>query len=556
MLCLACTFATCSHEQPLGKPTRSQIPIIREFSITDPRRKLVHEILESVTAQSLINFCIFGTLVTMVYIQVCHLACMRECTQVVGISCMRCLQCGDFLMTHKTWVSMCAQVGESYQQGAEQKAVLTGFDVFFTFIFGVEVSVRLFTIGFGNYIDNRWYCFDYFIYCFGVVDLVLESAVLGKWMRSARWVRTLRTIRLMRVMRSYRLLKSLKGVSNLLTTVKKALPMLLNLVVLLMIVFFTFGCLGVKMFGSMCTEGDQLLPGKRGMRCLMMQEDDSERRLESKLLGEHSHFRHLGWALLTLLKIGTVDGISITLNRLDTSPLPRLPDDATAMQNAIEVLRQLPLSQSDAERRVIVLNARKQLGGCVTAQELNQLQAAGVVDCRPVGDESDVYPACYTTCGSTWLSQVYFISFASITSFVLLNIMVSVLIVALGQAVVGRKPLAITPILSQDKLLTVFKRWKWNGVTKIAYAQWLVLNDYSDHSEGISVSAYSDNTSAHRNDHSFDLSSLSSCGLSVGSPTHGHTSDEGNYPSLLSRLFVSHILLPTPTPLTPDLPTP
>ncbi len=33
-------------------------------------------------------------------------------------------------------------------------------------------------------------------------------------------------------------------------------------------------------------------------------------------------------------------------------------------------------------------------------------QAAKVVDCRASDDDSDVYPGCDTTCGSTWLSQV------------------------------------------------------------------------------------------------------------------------------------------------------
>ena len=120
-----------------------------------------------------------------------------------------------------------------------------------------------------------------------------------------RWIRSLRAIRVLRVLRSYRLLNSFKGVQELLETLRAALPMLINLIIILCILFFCFGCLGVKMYGPMCVDGDQLLPGARANRCLLMQEEDTSRRLQSKLLPPHTHFRHLGWALLTLLKIGT-----------------------------------------------------------------------------------------------------------------------------------------------------------------------------------------------------------------------------------------------------------
>ena len=46
------------------------------------------------------------------------------------------------------------------------------------------------------------------------------------------------------------------------------------------------------------------------------------------------------------------------------------------------------------------------------------------------------------------------------TSFVILNIMVSVLIVTLGGAMQGRKPKKITPALPFDKLRLIYKRWK------------------------------------------------------------------------------------------------
>ena len=82
----------------------------------------------------------------------------------------------------------------------------------------------------------------------------------------------------------------------------------------------------------------------------------------------------MGWALLTLLKISTVDGISKTLVRLDTTPRPRFPDQASAIQGAAQALKLLPSAPNPAARRSLLLTARNHLSGCVTAYELDQLQ--------------------------------------------------------------------------------------------------------------------------------------------------------------------------------------
>ena len=85
----------------------------------------------------------------------------------------------------------------------------------------------------------------------------------------------------------------------------------------------------------------------------------------------------MGWALLTLLKISTVDGISKTLVRLETTPKPRLPDQASAIAGAAHALKLLPTAPNQAARRSLLLTARNHLAGCVTAYELDQLQVIG-----------------------------------------------------------------------------------------------------------------------------------------------------------------------------------
>ncbi len=125
---------------------------------------------------------------------------------------------------------------------------------------------------------------------------------------------------------------------------------------------------------SISTEQDQLQVGMRANRCLLVSEPDPSSNIPTKLLGAHTHFRHMGWALLTLLKVATVDGISKTLERLDTTPKLRFPDQATAIDGAVKALKQLPTALTQDTRRALLLPARNHLSGCVTAYELDQLQ--------------------------------------------------------------------------------------------------------------------------------------------------------------------------------------
>jgi hypothetical protein len=197
---------------PRGKPTRKMLPDMSELFFRDPWRLRCHQLLESWWGQGVVNFCILGTLVSM--------------------------------------------LGESYHRGFAQGLFFAAMDVFFTFVFGTEILMRLVSLGLGKLMQNRWLCFDYFLYAIGVADLIISNdGAVGKLIRSARWVRALRTLRLLRVLRSYRLLKTMKGVMKLLNTVKSAMPMLLNLTVVLIVAFFCFASLGVKMYGRMCVDG-------------------------------------------------------------------------------------------------------------------------------------------------------------------------------------------------------------------------------------------------------------------------------------------------------------
>jgi hypothetical protein len=127
---------------PRGRPTRGELPIIRDYTFKSRIRTACYSVLKSWPASVTINFAIFGTLATM--------------------------------------------LAESYHMSAAQKQVVTGLDVWFTLIFGTELVLRLASMGISGVSSDQWMCFDYLIYAFGVADLIFDTAVVGKWMRSAR----------------------------------------------------------------------------------------------------------------------------------------------------------------------------------------------------------------------------------------------------------------------------------------------------------------------------------------------------------------------------------
>jgi len=409
------------------------------------------------------------------------------------------------VMTLAISFTLLSMLLQSYHQSAFQERLVTISNAYFTLLFGAECFFRVFAAGGQrHYFSSYLNCFDYSVFLVGVIGLISESPALGGWIRSVRWLRAFRTLRILKVLGAHKIVRSIGSIRDVLFALHKAVPIALHLILLLCCVFYMYGVIGVKMFSNMCVDGDQFLPGLRATRCLLVQDQDPSLALSSKLLGPHTHFRHVGWALLSLLKVATVDGVSPLLKKLDLSRGPRLPDEETAMSRAISALRMRNNATRSALRRTFLLEARAHVPGCLTSQELDRLQEAGVLDCRLMEEESAT--SCRSTCGNFWLSQVYFMSFAMITSFVLLNVLVSVFIIELRRSHDRSKPKMITRTLDMEKFHRICKRWRWNAVLRVAYGHWLILNDFSLHSDSAGITDDSRSTSTS------DLSSLSSCG--------------------------------------------
>lgn len=115
-----------------------------------------------------------------------------------------------------------------------------------TFIFLLEMILKLIAFGFRGYVKSGWNIFDGLVVAISLIDAVLTlSTEIDN-----TGISVLRSFRLLRILK---LAKSWTTMSNLLTTIGQSLGALVNLSVILGIVIYIFAVVGMQLFGSTYT---------------------------------------------------------------------------------------------------------------------------------------------------------------------------------------------------------------------------------------------------------------------------------------------------------------
>ena len=104
-------------------------------------------------------------------------------------------------------------------------------NLFFTFVFGMEMLVKLFAIGWRRYLKDGFNIFDAFIVIMSYVELGLASS--GGESNSS-----LSVLRAFRLLRIFKIVKSWKNLKTLLSTVLESLTAITNLGVLIILFLF------------------------------------------------------------------------------------------------------------------------------------------------------------------------------------------------------------------------------------------------------------------------------------------------------------------------------
>ena len=392
--------------------------------------------------------------------------------------------------------------------GQQQFDVVTNY--FFTYVFGVECFLKMWTLRQKRYFHNGWNKFDFFIVTVSYLGIAIDN--MGS-MLDPTIVRILRMFRVFRILRAFRVFKALKSLQNLVSTIAKALPSMGNLVCFLLLFFFIWSVLGVVLYGNMCMEDDVnpeevgpvwgvesalVKPSLRMTRCLFTDPD--------ALLPKQAHLQNVPWTLLTLFRISTGDAWGDVLTSLQLASGDRaapisddvwayygdlLGQDVADVQADINVLSKdetnnLFLKQPEngrirlkmAEKALSKWNAsadddikeswaagaRLVLPGCLLGDEALFLQSKALMDCS-VNYNNKLYSAeCTSTCGGMnvpFLANLYLMVFVVISAVILLQLVIAVLMDALSQSE-GEATLTMPHCeeLTKTQFMRIRRRWR------------------------------------------------------------------------------------------------
>ena len=160
---------------------------------------------------------------------------------------------------------------------------LSLIDQVFMLIFVIEITLKLFGMGFWGYFALRWNQFDFFIVIFGLVDLIINRFFSQALLLFQMGPKILRAVRMLRIGRLLRLVKKFEGMLKLLQTLVFSLPMAFNILALLLLIFFIYTIIGCSLFGDIPT-GD-----------------------------EYVNFKNFLYGMMTLFKMSTTDNWSSTM---------------------------------------------------------------------------------------------------------------------------------------------------------------------------------------------------------------------------------------------------
>ena len=169
-----------------------------------------------------------------------------------------------------------------------------------SYIFIVEMAIKLTGLGCVGYWSDGWNCLDGTIVSLSMVEIVLTSVLAGMDGVNISFFRILRMLRMLRVLRILRLMRSWRGLYTIVSTFIKALPQMANLVFLILLTMFMFSLLGMQLFGGLFTpeRGYSLMTACPAGICA-----------DGLMEKPHYHFDYCGPAMITIFILLTGEWI-------------------------------------------------------------------------------------------------------------------------------------------------------------------------------------------------------------------------------------------------------
>lgn len=158
---------------------------------------------------------------------------------------------------------------------------LVTVDFLLLLTFTAEIFLKVFALGLRGYFYQDWNKFDFLVVVCGIIDLVMNSLFSEEISFFKIGPKILRALRIFRIGRLLRLMKKFDGIIKLLKTLFFSIPMILNVLGLVLLIFFIYTIIGCSLFYDI-------------------------------YLDEYINFKNFLYGLMTLFKISTLDSWTST----------------------------------------------------------------------------------------------------------------------------------------------------------------------------------------------------------------------------------------------------
>ena len=130
-----------------------------------------------------------------------------------------------------------------YRQPAEYAALVEGLSSFVTWVFIVEMQLKLIGMGCAAYWADGWNVLDGVIVSLSIIEMLITILLADTGVNIS-------FLRMLRLLRLLRLLKAWPGLYKIVMAFVKAIPQISNLFVLMFLLMFIFALLGMQAFGG------------------------------------------------------------------------------------------------------------------------------------------------------------------------------------------------------------------------------------------------------------------------------------------------------------------
>ena len=164
-------------------------------------------------------------------------------------------------------------------QSEEYSQIMLIANRLFSFLFLTELIIKFIALGVRGYFRITWNRFDFFMVMCELVDYMIEVLV-QETLKLEFGSKMLRSIRALRVVRHLRLIRKFHGITKLLYTLFFSLPVILNILALMALVFVMYSVLACFLLKDIPKEG---------------------------VFDDQINFKNFSYAFMTLFKMSTAD---------------------------------------------------------------------------------------------------------------------------------------------------------------------------------------------------------------------------------------------------------